>query len=168
MIDWTSILTALAGLIGGGGLSAFAYRKANKKKAEAEADSAAVASMKQTLDAMTDTLNEVRKSNDKFIEIHEDDAKALSEKDKAIAANEAEISDLRAMNATVSMLVCRHVGCSLREPIYGSGVKWYEKYKDDISLGIDHTPVNVLLRMQGKKKKEIETGTADSDNIADE
>lgn len=131
-MDWMTLITSATTLIAGGGW--FVNWRANRKKAAAEADSAAVAAMK-------DALEEIRKSNDFFQSMHDKDTAAIAGKNR-------EILELTADNVTLKMMVCRHDACPFREPPKGRGGEWYEAHKHD-DFPTDTEPITVIGRRNG-------------------
>lgn len=153
-MDWTTILTSLFGVIFGvgGGVTGLVYHRQNKRLKEAEVKAAEGQNESAAVETLKAAIEEVRDTNRELNEIHDKDT-------ATIEAKNVRINEQSQAIATLSMLVCKHVGCSLREPVYGGGAKWYDNYKADVSLGIDHTPISVLFRQQGDRRKS--KGTAD-------
>lgn len=71
--------------------------------------------------------------------------------------------DLREENTSSKMLMCIHLGCSLRAPLLGQGDSWYQAHKSDPSLGADYLPINQLLKKYGDKKKEKQIDSSENE-----
>lgn len=168
-IDWGALLSALAGVAGGGGVTSVLYSRyvrrtkaAEAKKAEGEASLEEVHVLREAIKEMGDNYKDLNADHDK-------DRVALAEKDGLIQELNTRLTQKSTVIATLSMLVCRNVGCSLREPVYGMGAKWFEEHSDDLSTALDHTPVNILLKKLGTRRKEEAVKTKPADELeADE
>lgn len=163
-VDWSALLSALVGLAGGGGVTSVLYSRsmrrtkaAEAKKAEGEASHEEVNVLREAIKEMGDNYKDLNAEHDK-------DRAALATKDEQIQDLNDKLAQKSMVIATLSMLVCRNVGCSLREPVYGMGAKWYEDHVSDISAALDHSPVNVLLKKLGMRRKaETENVEGDED-----
>lgn len=152
VIDWTAVVTALAGVISGGGISSVFLWRSRRKKANAEADSAAVS-------AMADALEEIRKSNDFFqgqIEAYRKRTEEQSER----------LIELTSDNTALKMMVCRHDACPFREPLKGKGGEWFEQHKHDETLTDTESFYTIarkhgytVKRLPSKPKKGKDNGT---------
>ena len=163
-MEWTDILTALIGALAGGGLTAIFTLKAARKKADGEADSAALAPLKEANEIIREQLKE---ANEREAELEERRRVLTAEKD----ALYEQIISLREEGAVVKQYICVHGGCQLRKPGKGLGPKYFESHREDFELTIDNLPVNVLLREYGARKQAIaekavadDTDTKNNDN----
>lgn len=155
-MDWTQIVIAALGLVGVLDLGRLVFFKASRKKADAEADGAVQANDSAAVQTLKDAITELSRMNaeyaadkrtldDKLDELHS----IITSKDETIA--------------TLLTMVCKHLGCTLREPVPGQGRVWYEANKGDISLGVDYLPINQLMTRYGERKRQAkEEGDAGS------
>lgn len=140
-MDWTTIiLSALSGLITGGGLVSLITLKSTRKKAENDADSPAIANMKTVLDEVQEQLGSMNKMHGNLLEMHEKDTATIEAKNERINTLTGDL-------ATVKMLLCKHDACPFRTPPKGRGGEWYENNKAD--LPTDSEPVQTFAARQG-------------------
>lgn len=159
-MDWSSILIAVIGALAGGGLTALFTIKSSKKKAEGEADSAAVAPLKEANEIIRQQLNEAD-AREQDLETR---IRALSGEKDALYE---QIILLREEAAIIKQYLCVHGGCQLRKPGKGIGPKFFSAHKEDFERTIDNTPVNMLLREYGKKKPDLIEAAVESDGPID-
>jgi len=154
-MNWTEIIIGVLGLFAAGDLLRLIFFRASRKEAEAKAegvvqenDSAAVATLERAIEQMS-------KTNEAYAQMIENlRAERDAEHERNIAKDESI--------ATLQTLICKHMGCSIREPISGQGRKWFEENKEDISMGLDFLPINQLMRRYGdKKRQEVKNETKD-------
>ncbi len=137
-----TIITAVAGLLGGGTLVALILLPQTKRKENLNNDSLAIAALK-------DTLNEVRAENNRKDEVI---SRLSKEKDEALKRYEDKCEE----SASAKSMLCVHMGCVLRDPALGQGDNYLKAHAGDPTLGADYTPVNQLLQRMGKKRKAME------------
>lgn len=137
-----TIITAVAGLLGGGTLVALILLPQTKRKENLNNDSLAIAALK-------DTLNEVRAENNRKDEVI---SRLSREKDEALKRYEDKCEE----SASAKSMLCVHMGCVLRDPALGQGDNYLKAHAGDPTLGADYTPVNQLLQRMGKKRKAME------------
>lgn len=137
-----TIITAIAGLLGGGTLVALILLPQTKRKENLNNDSLAIAALK-------DTLNEVRAENQRKDEVI---ARISDERDEARKRYEDKCEE----SASAKSMLCVHMGCVLRDPALGQGDNYLKAHAGDPTLGADYTPVNQLLQRMGKKRKAME------------
>lgn len=143
MADWViGLISALSGLIGGGGIIALILIPQTRRKENLNNDSLAISALK-------DTLNEVRAENTRKDGIID---KIAQERDNARQRYEDKCEE----SASAKAMLCVHMGCSLRDPALGRGDNWFHEHGDDPTLGADFLPVNQLMKKYGKKKREEE------------
>lgn len=147
-MDWAQVISALAGALAGGGLVRLATLGSARRKAGAEADSAAVAAMREAYDAMKDALSEIRESNDRFLAAHTRDEAAMAEKDSRALG-------LAADNAALEMLACRHDACPFREPAKGLGAEWWKGRKGSGERLTDTESIQSIGRRLGYSVKRL-------------
>lgn len=150
-MDWTQIIVALIAAVFGGALSAFIIKMATlqstKKKANAEADDAAVEPLKKAIDILN---NQLADANAK-----------IEQKDAIIASLMTEKTNLTARLAALYDDMCVHKGCKLRKPHQGQGQKWYDSHADDPSFGCDFMSVEWLLKLWRKNNSEADVSSSD-------
>lgn len=154
-MNWSDIIIAALGVFAAVDLTRLIFFRASRKEAEAKAegvivenDSAAVATLERAIEQMS-------KTNDAYAQMIE---QLRKERDAEHERNIAKDESI----ATLQTLICKHMGCSLREPISGQGRKWFEENKEDVSLSLDFLPINQLMRQYGDKKRLIaEKGAKD-------
>lgn len=138
-MDWTQIiLTLIATLGGGGGLLSVLTIRAQRKKADAEADSVRADNLGSVIDALRkviDELTEERTEGEKKIDKL---AQELTEKDKRINALYSE-------NMTKGNFLCMHLGCPLRRPKAGRGHEYFKAHASDEGFGADYMGLDELL-----------------------
>lgn len=152
-IDWTQVLVGLLGVLGAVDLGRLVFFRSSKKKADAEAEGAVLQNEKVEIEALKDAIDEVRKSNDRFLEIHEKDTAAIAEKNKRIVELSEDVAALK-------MMVCKHDACPFREPVKGRGGQWWEnqKHSDEITDAESITAIGkrkgyLVKRLPEKKPK---------------
>lgn len=72
-----------------------------------------------------------------------------------------ENEELREENASIKMMMCVNMGCSLRKPMMGQGDNWYHEHRNEENLGCNYIPINQLLRQSGLSKKGNELNKAE-------
>ncbi len=142
------ILMPLAGAVGGGGIVEFLHWKANKRKANAEATKAEAEAGDTRIDAMSKLVDQMQEQEDKYINL-------INDKDARIEAVLRDNIALKSEATSAELLMCVNLGCPLRKPVQGQGKKWYETHQDDPNIGANYTPINVLLKMYGDRKKRM-------------
>ena len=154
------ILMPLAGAVGGGGIVEFLHWKANKRKANAEATKAEAEAGDTRIDAMSKLVDQMQEQEDKYIAL-------INDKDARIEAVLRDNIALKSEATSAELLMCVNLGCPLRKPVQGQGKKWYEAHSDSPDIGANYTPINVLLKLYGDKKKrmiqEAEEGNENED-----
>ena len=147
-MNWTEIIIGVLGLFAAGDLLRLIFFRASRKEAEAKAEgvekeneSAAVATLERAIEQLS-------KTNDAYCQMVE---RLTAERD---TEHERNISKDESI-ATLQTLICKHMGCSIREPISGQGRRWFEENKQDVSLGLDFLPINQLMRQYGDRKRLI-------------
>jgi hypothetical protein len=155
-MDWNSIIIALISALTGGGLTALLTLQQARKKAEGEADSAAVQPLKEANEIIREQLKE---SNEREQELEDRVRSVTAEKDALYEQN----AMLREENAVIKQYICVHGGCQLRKPGKGLGPKFFADHRGDFELTVDNLPVNVLLKDYGRRKDALaEMATSDA------
>lgn len=138
-MDWTQIVIAILGIVGALDLGRILFFKANKKKANAEADNIVIEGMEKTIAAMTSRIDS--------------DEDAINRRDAKIEALYDEKNKLREDLASAQTLMCIHMGCAVRKPVRGQGAEWLRDHRDDPALGVDYLPINQLMKLYGDEKR---------------
>jgi hypothetical protein len=142
------ILMPLAGAVGGGGIVELLHWRSNKRKAAAEATKAEAEAGDTRIDAMSKLVDQMQEQEDKYIE-------QLNNKDARIEEVLQNNIALKSEATSAELLMCVNLGCPLRKPVQGQGKKWYEAHSDSPDIGANYTPINVLLKMYGDRKKRM-------------
>ena len=145
-MDWTQIVVAVLGILGAADLGRFIFLRSSRKKADAEAEGAVQANDSAAVQTLKDAITELSRMNREYAE----DKRTLDDKVDELLAT---ITRKDETIATLLTMVCKHLGCTLREPVPGQGRVWYEANKQDISLGVDYLPINQLMTRYGAEKK---------------
>ena len=154
------ILMPLAGAVGGGGIVEILHWRSNKRKAAAEATKAEAEAGDTRIDAMSKLVDQMQEQEDKYIE-------QLNNKDARIEEVLQQNIAIRSEATSAELLMCVNLGCPLRKPVQGQGKKWYEAHSDSPDIGANYTPINMLLKMYGDRKKRM-IQEAEEDNEQDE
>lgn len=142
------ILMPLAGAVGGGGIVEILHWRSNRRKAAAEATKAEAEAGDTRIDAMSKLVDQMQEQEDKYIAL-------INDKDARIESVLQDNIALKSEATSAELLMCVNLGCPLRKPVQGQGKKWYEAHSDDPNIGANYTPVNVLLKMYGKRKAAL-------------
>ena len=142
------ILMPLAGAVGGGGIVEILHWRSNKRKANAEATKAEAEAGDTRIDAMSKLVDQMQEQEDKYIE-------QLNNKDARIEEVLQQNIAIRSEATSAELLMCVNLGCPLRKPVQGQGKKWYEAHSDSPDIGANYTPINVLLKLYGDRKKRM-------------
>jgi hypothetical protein len=144
--DWVSIITAVGGVLSGGGAVAFRNWRINRRREMAEAkqveaqakqsEAQATDTAVEALNRAIDTLQEERSHDRGIID------KLTGERERLTNDKIALINKMGAMK----VCMCVHLGCVMRKPTQGQADKWMEDHADEELYGADYAPVNVLLR----------------------
>lgn len=118
----TVIITSLVTLLGGGVAGVFINRAAAKKKPEIENRSLEIQNEAASVAAMKDAIDELRKSNDRFQEVHEKDEKTISDLRREMLDKDTDLTLCQSM-------LCKNMCCQKRKPISGKGKVFFEKLK---------------------------------------
>ena len=142
------ILMPLAGAVGGGGIVELLHWRSNKRKAAAEATKAEAEAGDTRIDAMSKLVDQMQEQEDKYIAL-------INDKDARIESVLQDNIALKSEATSAELLMCVNLGCPLRKPVQGQGKKWYEAHSDSPDIGANYTPINVLLKMYGDRKKRM-------------
>lgn len=153
------ILMPLAGAVGGGGIVEILHWRSNKRKAAAEATKAEAEAGDTRIDAMSKLVDQMQEQEDKYIE-------QLNNKDARIEEVLQQNIAIRSEATSAELLMCVNLGCPLRKPVQGQGKKWYEAHSDSPDIGANYTPINVLLKMYGDRKKRM-IQEAETEDVSD-
>ena len=154
------ILMPLAGAVGGGGIVEILHWRSNRRKAAAEATKAEAEAGDTRIDAMSKLVDQMQEQEDKYIAL-------INDKDARIESVLQDNIALKSEATSAELLMCVNLGCPLRKPVQGQGKKWYEAHSDSPDIGANYTPINVLLKMYGDRKKRM-IQEAGEDNEQDE
>lgn len=146
-MDWGMVISALCGLLSGGGAMSLLNWRAGRRKAAASAGREENESAGAAVDALNraiDTLQEERDRDKGVI------AGLTAEREKLLAEK------IGFINAQAALLpsMCVHLGCVLRKPVQGQADRWLDAHSGEPLRGADYKAVNVLLREYGQSKKE--------------
>lgn len=108
-MTWVDIITNIATLLTGGGLSWLLLWKLNKKEKKAEVDSKVITNMEAVLE-------EVKSRNES---LHD----RLSKVQDELNASEDESIRLKSEAAVLRLGFCSHQVCPLRNPAYGNKIE---------------------------------------------
>ena len=153
------ILMPLAGAVGGGGIVEILHWRSNKRKANAEATKAEAEAGDTRIDAMSKLVDQMQEQEDKYIAL-------INDKDARIEAVLQDNIALKSEATSAELLMCVNLGCPLRKPVQGQGKKWYEAHSDSPDIGANYTPINVLLKMYGDRKKRM-IQEAETEDVSD-
>ena len=142
------IMMPLAGAVGGGGIVEILHWRSNKRKAAAEATKAEAEAGDTRIDAMSKLVDQMQEQEDKYIAL-------INDKDARIESVLQDNIALKSEATSAELLMCVNLGCPLRKPVQGQGKKWYEAHSDSPDIGANYTPINVLLKMYGDRKKRM-------------
>ena len=137
-MDWTQIIVAAFGALGGVGLGRLLFFRANGRKAEAEATGAQLAVLEKALESLNAQL-------DKY-------GGLIAEKNALIEKQNSEITHLTSRLTALYDDMCVHKGCRLRKPHTGQGKLWYDQNADDPSLGCDYMSIDTLIKKDRAKR----------------
>ena len=151
-MDWNSIIIALISALTGGGLTALLTLPQARKKAEGEADSAAVQPLKEANEIIREQL---REANEREQDMEDRKRAITAEKD---ALYERLIA-IREESAIIKQYICVHGK--------GLGPKYFDAHREDFEMTIDNLPVNVLLREYGARKQAIAEKAVTDDTDTD-
>ena len=153
------ILMPLAGAVGGGGIVELLHWRSNKRKAAAEATKAEAEAGDTRIDAMSKLVDQMQEQEDKYINL-------INSKDARIEEVLQNNIALKSEATSAELLMCVNLGCPLRKPVQGQGKKWYEAHSDSPDIGANYTPINVLLKMYGDRKKRM-IQEAETEDVSD-
>ena len=153
------ILMPLAGAVGGGGIVELLHWRSNKRKAAAEATKAEAEAGDTRIDAMSKLVDQMQEQEDKYIAL-------INDKDARIESVLQDNIALKSEATSAELLMCVNLGCPLRKPVQGQGKKWYEAHSDSPDIGANYTPINVLLKMYGDRKKRM-IQEAETEDVSD-
>lgn len=148
MQDFVTIITGVLGAATGGGLIEFLHWRANKRKANAEASQAEGTADATKMDAMGRFVDQLQEQEDKHLDL-------IKQKDARIEELTERLKTDSNDKVLAQQSMCLHFGCNLRKPERGQGGRWQLEHVQDISLGADYTPVNVLLKEYGRLNKKL-------------
>jgi len=151
-MDLSSILTEVATFIIGGGLVAIFTVPAAVKKAKIENESIAIEPLRLTNEQLR---HENERLSERNIALEEKYEAMVAKMEAKQAATTEKYENKCEECATAKNMMCVHLGCSLRDPMLGQGDAWYEAHKDNLSLGVDYTSVNVLMKNLGEKRRKM-------------
>ena len=153
------IMMPLAGAVGGGGIVELLHWRSNKRKAAAEATKAEAEAGDTRIDAMSKLVDQMQEQEDKYIAL-------INDKDARIESVLQDNIALKSEATSAELLMCVNLGCPLRKPVQGQGKKWYEAHSDSPDIGANYTPINVLLKMYGDRKKRM-IQEAETEDVSD-
>lgn len=160
LMDWISLIDKLLPFILGGGLVAIFTVPAAIKKAKIENESFAIEPLRQTNEQLR---GEITRMEERYASLETKYEEMVARMEAKQAATTEKYENKCEECATAKNMMCVHLGCSLRDPMLGQGDAWYEAHKENISLGVDYTGVNVLMKRLGEKRRRM-AETKEDDN----
>lgn len=160
LMDWISLIDKLLPFILGGGLVAIFTVPAAIKKAKIENESFAIEPLRQTNEQLR---GEITRMEERYASLETKYEEMVAKMEAKQAATTEKYENKCEECATAKNMMCVHLGCSLRDPMLGQGDAWYEAHKENISLGVDYTGVNVLMKRLGEKRRRM-AETKEDDN----
>lgn len=149
-MDWSSIVQQTLAFLFGGGLVTVVTLRQIRKREDIKNESLAIEPLKATIDQLHEELS---RAQDKYNTLEDKYNNAVSKHEDKVASVVTKYEDKCEESATAKSMMCVHLACPLRDPLLGQGDAWLETHKDDISLGVDYTPLNVLMKRLGDKRK---------------
>ena len=162
-MDWTAIIIAVFGILGGLDLGRFFFLRLSKKEKETEIEgkekdneSVEVETLRKTIE----TLDQQLKSSHEMLRDFEARNRVLSDENGSLKATVTALYDD----------MCVHKGCRVRKPHQGRGQQWYEQYREDPALGADYLSIETLLkqervrRLAATKAEAVEEEPQDGDD----
>lgn len=137
-MDIGTIISYIVTLIGGGIITRLITLGATKKKANAEADSAAIDALKSAISELRDMQTEGAAREDKY-------TAQIAERDAKIEELHQQLADKRCENTTKGYYMCVHQGCVLRCPSLGRGKEYYLQHSGEDDFGADFLSVEELM-----------------------
>ena len=141
-MDWTQIILALLGIVGGIDLLRLLFVKQDRHKKEVEAANEELDIARHANELLAEQL---KRSHDTIEELN----KKMEDKNDVIANQRATIMALFDD-------MCIHKGCRMRKPHQGQGQKWYDKYRDDPALGADYLSIDTLIKQDRVSRAKLE------------
>ena len=160
LMDWISLIDKLLPFILGGGLVAIFTVPAAIKKAKIENESFAIEPLRQTNEQLR---GEITRMEERYASLETKYEEMVAKMEAKQAATTEKYENKCEECATAKNMMCVHLGCSLRDPMLGQGDAWYEAHKENISLGVDYTGVNVLMKRLGEKRRRMAEAKDDED-----
>lgn len=155
MMDWAALISALSGILSGGGVVALLNWRAEKRKAEAEAKQAEAEATKTS----AESKSMLSASEDKFIDQIQEQAQsymqALKEKDAKIEELYASLRTEQNKTIVCASNLCIHHGCEQRMPGKGLGLNWVNDHKAETDLGGDYDSLDLIYQDWLNKKKGV-------------
>jgi len=128
----------LALVLGGGWLKSWLTIKAQRKAADLANDASAVALLEKDIERK---IAEIAKKEEKIAQLEDKVAsKATIIEDMEVHANKRS----RQMSR-LSTCMCIHLGCPLRDPQVGAGMRWFVDNEADFNLGTDYKTLTQLI-----------------------
>lgn len=149
-MDWNSLIEALLPFILGGGLVAIFTVPAAVKKAKIENESFAIEPLRLTNEQLR---GEITRMEERYAALENKYEAMVAKLEGKQAETTKKYEDKCEESATAKSMMCVHLACPLRDPVLGQGDAWLESHRDDISLGVDYTPLNMLMKRLGNKRK---------------
>lgn len=132
----------LALVLGGGWYKTWRTMKQHVKAADLANDASAVALLEKDIERK---IAEIEKKDEKISQLEE----KIASKATIIESMESHANKRARQMSRVSTCMCIHLGCPLRDPQVGAGMKWFVDNEDDFNLGADYLNLEELI----EKKK---------------
>lgn len=149
-MDWSSIIQQTLAFLFGGGLVTVVTLRQIRKREDIKNESLAIEPLKATIEQLHDELS---RAEAKYQALEEKYNNAVLKHEDKVNSVVQKYEDKCEESATAKSMMCVHLACPLRDPLLGQGDAWLETHKNDISLGVDYTPLNTLMKRLGEKRK---------------
>lgn len=148
-----TILGLATALFGGLNIFQFIFLRVTKKEYEAKAEQAIQTAKGLSTENDAKAVDTLKKVIDELQEERE--------KLKHELSSRYNIIDILKEDRHIAALhMCLHMGCALRRPENGKGLRLLQQKRDDVDLDVDYLPINILLKQYGSEKEEkIERAT---------
>ena len=139
-MDWTQIVLGILGLFAVGDLVRILFFREEKHDKQVETKDKEIETLRKTNDLLE---QQVERSHETIMKLTEENNKLHDEKAELLATQACLFDDM-----------CIHKGCRLRKPHPGQGIKWYNKYREDPTLGADYLSIDTLMKKDRADRKD--------------
>lgn len=156
-MDWTSLIIEFLAFLFGGGLVTIVTLRQIRNRENIKNESLAIKPLRETNEQLR---GEIQRMEARYTSLEEKYEAMVARMEAKQSDTTKKYEDKCEECATAKNMMCVHLGCSLRDPMLGQGADWYEAHKDNLSLGVDYTSVNVLMKNLGAKRKKEQSDEA--------